>query len=137
MDPNFTYAHGYLGLTYLQKSMYEEALAETKKEKEISRIWNPRVEAWLALAYGKAGQKNEAQKILDEMLKRSEQTYVSPYYIAYVYIALGEDDKGFRWLDKAYEEKDSWLRYFKIEQAFDRVRSDPRYKEILKKIGLE
>ncbi|NIM91464.1 MAG: protein kinase [Candidatus Aminicenantes bacterium] len=137
MDPSFTYVHGYLGLTYIQKSMYEEALAEAKKEKEISRIWNPRVEAWLAFAYVKAGQKNEARKILDEMLKRSEQTYVSPYYIGYVYIALGEDDQGFRWLDKAIEEQDSWLRYLKIEQAFDRVRSDLRYKELLKKIRLD
>jgi serine/threonine protein kinase/Tfp pilus assembly protein PilF len=136
MDPNFSYAHGYLGLTYIQKSMYEEALAEMKKEKEISRR-NPRVEADLAFAFVKAGHKNEAKKILEEMLKGSEQAYVSPYYIGYIYIALEEDDQGFRWLNKAYEEKDSWLRYLKIEQAFDRVRSDPRFKELLKKIGLD
>jgi len=137
MDPRFSYAHGYLGLTYIQKFMYEEALGEIKKEKEISRIWNPRVEAWLAFASVKVGQKTEAQKLLDEMLRRSEQTYVSPYYIGYIHFALGENDQGFEWLNKAIEEQDSWLRYLKVEQAFDSVRPDPRYKDLLKKMGLD
>lgn len=137
MDPNFSYAHGYLGCAYLKKSMYKEALTEMQKEKEISRTWNPRVEAWLAIAFVKMGKKSESQKVLDELIKRSAQTYVSPYYIALVHFALGENNQGFKWLDKANEKRDNWMRYLKVDPLLDNVRGESRFKTLLKKMNLD
>jgi len=57
--------------------------------------------------------------------------------VAILYFVLGEDDLGFQWLDKAYEEYDSRMRLLKIDPVFDRVRSDPRFEAIMKKMGLE
>ena len=63
--------------------------------------------------------------------------YVSPNHIATVYFALGENDEGFRWLDKAYTERDYWLLWLKIEPFFDNVRTNSKFKALLKKMGLE
>ncbi len=75
--------------------------------------------------------------MLDDLIKRSKEEYVSPVGMASLYFALGENDQGFKWLDKAYEDLDSNLCYIKVSPRFESVRSDPRFKAILKKMGLE
>jgi TolB-like protein/Tfp pilus assembly protein PilF len=137
MDPNFVSAHSFLGRVYLQKGMYKEALAELKKEKEPSKGWMQNVETLFAIAYLKMGQKKEAKQILDDMIERAKQEYVSPYYIALLCFSVSENDLGFEWLDKAYKERDHWLFYLNVEPMFDSVRSDPRFSKLVKKIGLE
>ncbi|MFB0565876.1 MAG: protein kinase [Candidatus Aminicenantaceae bacterium] len=137
MDPNFVSAHSFLGRVYLQKSMYKEALAEFRKEKEPSRGWMQNVETLLAIAYLKMGKKKKAQQVLDDMIERTKQEYVSPYHIALLCFTLGENDLGFEWLDKAYKERNHWLLYLNVEPMFDTVRSDPRFTRLIKKIGLE
>ena len=127
MDPNFPYAHFFLGAAYSQKSMYEEALAEFQKESNI---------AWTAITYVRMGKRGEAQNMLEELLVQSKKEYVSPFNIAVVYFVLGENDQGFKWLEKAYEERIG-ERLLKISPALDSVRSDPRYKALLKKVGLD
>jgi len=127
MDPNFPYAHFFLGAAYSQKSMYEEALAEFQKESNI---------AWIAITYVRMGKRGEAQNMLEELLVQSKKEYVSPFNIAVVYFVLGENDQGFKWLEKAYEEGIG-ERLLKISPALDNVRSDPRYKTLLKKVGLD
>jgi serine/threonine protein kinase/tetratricopeptide (TPR) repeat protein len=136
IEPDYIYIHLYLGWAYLQKSMYEEALAEILKERELLKDWNPLVEAWLGVAYVQIDKREKAREVLDELIKRSKKAYVSPYHIATVYFALGENDQGFQWLNKAYKEKDYWLLWIKIEPFFDNIRQDPRYKELLKIMGL-
>jgi tetratricopeptide (TPR) repeat protein len=135
MDPTFSSTYLYLGSVYLQESRYEDALAAFQKEKEYARGWGTRVDAWIGVAYMKLGQREKTQEILDELIKRSEQTYVRRTSIAILYFALGEDDLGFQWLEKAYEEYDSFLRLIRSEPIFDRVRSDPRFREIVRKMG--
>jgi tetratricopeptide (TPR) repeat protein len=137
MDPNFSYAHLLLGLAYGQKSMYEEALAELEKEKALSGGWDPFAGAWFATVYMVMGMKGKVQEALDDFTRRSEQAYVPPCGFALLYFALGENDQGFKWLHKAYEASDSWLRPLKIFPGFASVRSDPRFKALLKKVGLE
>ncbi len=137
MDPNFVSAHSFLGRVYLQKSMYKEALSEFQKEKDPSRGWMQNVETLFGIAYMRTSKKKEAQQILDSMIERTKQEYVSPYHIALLCFTLGEDDLGFEWLDKAYKERDHWLLYLNAEPMFDTVRSDPRFTKLLKKIGLE
>jgi len=137
MDPNFVNAHFDLGLTYLQKSRYEEALAEFQKEKNISKGVNPLVEPSIGVAYALMGEKSKARQVLDDLLERSRKMYVTPYGLAVVYFSLEERDEGFKWLDKAHEVRDRWLCFLKVDPLFDRVRSDPKFTTLLKKIGLE
>jgi len=134
MDPNFSYAHWGRGKIYLEKSKYEEALSEFQKEKGLGG-WNTYLESWIGIAYAKMGQRGKAQELLDNLLERSKQVYISPYGLAMLYFALGEDDQGFAWLDKAYEEREYWLCYINVERLFDNIRSDPRFRAFLKKIG--
>ncbi len=135
MDPTFSSTHLYLGSIYLQKSRYEDALAEFQKEKEYARGWGTRADAWIGVAYMKLGQREKTQEILDKLIKKSEQTYVSATSIAMLYFIQEEDDQGFKWLEKAYEEYDSFLRLIRTDLIFDRVRLDPRFREIVRKMG--
>jgi TolB-like protein/Tfp pilus assembly protein PilF len=137
MDPNFSMVHAALGEVYVQKSMYKEALTEFEKEADIHGHLNQHEQAWRAVAYLNAGKRDEAQRILDDLLERSKRAYVAPTRLAGIYFALGEDDEGFRWLDRSYQERDSTLLEIKVDPGFDEVRSDPRFKELLKKVGLD
>jgi serine/threonine-protein kinase len=137
MDPSFSLAHASLGLAYLQKSMYREALMELQKESDIRKGSDAVVETWKGIAYVKAGKKSEAQRILDDLLKRAKQVYVSPVLFAILYFALGEKDLGFKLLDLAYNERDSRLLELQVTPEFDSVRTDPRFVALLKKVGLE
>lgn len=83
------------------------------------------------------GKRHEAQKVLDALLEQSEEAYVSPTGIVIVCFALGKNDQGFEWLDEAYENGDWWLSWLKISPLYDSVRSDPRFKALLKKVGLD
>jgi TolB-like protein/Tfp pilus assembly protein PilF len=136
MDPDFIHTHGLLGLVYLEKSMHEEALSEFQKEGTISKGIEPTAEIWIGIFYAKTGKVNKARKILEDLIKRSKQEFVSPYFIAILYFNLKEKDKGFSWLDKAYKENDSWLNFLKVDPGFDSVRSDPRFKALLKRMDL-
>ncbi|KPJ70282.1 hypothetical protein AMJ44_00120 [candidate division WOR-1 bacterium DG_54_3] len=137
MDPNFVNTHYCLGLTYMQKSRYEEALAEFQKEKNISKGVNPLVEPSIGVTYALMGEKGKARQVLDDLLERSREMYVTPYGLALVYFSLEERDEGFKWLDKALEVRDRWLCFLNVDPLFDSVRSDPKFTTLLKNIGLE
>ena len=73
--------------------------------------------------------------MLNELKGRSERSYVSPYFIALIYTGLGEKDKAFEWLEKAYHERHPYLAFLKVEPVFDTLRSDPRFADLLRRIG--
>ena len=75
--------------------------------------------------------------MLDQLKERSKGSYVSPYFIALVYAALGEKDHAFEWLEKAYNEHQPYLTLIKVEPVFDSLRSDPRFADLLSRIGLK
>lgn len=137
MDPNFSSAHWWLGLVYLQKSMYKEALAEFQREKNLSKVFSPFALQSIGLAYAKMGKSEEAQQVLNELTERRKEAYVQPSHIATLYFVLGKENQGFEWLEKAYEGRDSGLTYLKTDPVFDSVRSDPRFKALLEKMGLD
>jgi tetratricopeptide (TPR) repeat protein len=137
MDPTFSLAHATLGLAYLQKSMHQEALVELQKESDLRAGSDAVVEVWKGVALVKVGKTSEAHGILHDLLKRAKQAYVSPVLLAGLYFALGENDQGFVRLDQAYRERDSRLFEMKVVPELDGVRSDPRFKELLKKVGFE
>ena len=133
MDPNFSGVHLNLGRAYLQKSMHEEALSEFQKEMSQTGTGIMAI----GITYAKMGKREEAQQVLDDLINRLKEEYVPPLGMASFYFALGENDQGFKWLDKGYEDLDSGLWNIKVNPAYDSVRSDPRFKAILKKMGLE
>ncbi len=137
MDPSFSRTHFELGRAYLGKSMYEEALAEYQKEKEVTRSWDPVIDAYIGIAYAKMGRKDDAQRILDNLIEQSKKRYVSSWAFGRLCFYLGKNDQGFEWTEKVYEERGILSCLIKIEPALDSVRSDPRYLAMLKKIGLD
>jgi TolB-like protein/Tfp pilus assembly protein PilF len=137
MDPSRMYAHLELGAAYFGKSMYEKALMEFQKERDVSGRANAWPEVYIGWIYAEMSKADEAQKLLDDLVKRSEQEYVSPFILACFHFVLGKNDEGFKWLNKAYEEYDHEFCYLKIAWHFDSVRSDPRYIALLKKMNLD
>ena len=135
MDPNFSFTHFYLGSIYLQKSMYEEALVEFQEEKELSKGWSMRVDAWIGVTYMKMGQKEKALEVLNELLEKSKQMYVPQTLVAILYFVLGEDDLGFQWLDKAYEERDGLMPLLNVPRLAGDLRDDPRFEALLERMG--
>ncbi|MEE9502912.1 MAG: protein kinase [Candidatus Aminicenantaceae bacterium] len=134
MDPAFPVTHLYFAYIYIQKSLYKEALAELQKENYLPKGF---LEPHFGIVHNLMGRSDKAQKILDELVTRSEKEYISPYGLALLYFALGENDLGFLSLEKAYEARDGWMAQMKIDFLMDSVRSDPRFKTMLKKVNLE
>lgn len=102
LDPTYFRAHRLLGLSYLQKKSYEEAIAAFQKSRTLSGD-SPEETAYLGYAYSVAGMRGEAQSVIDELKEQSKRRYVSPYLMALIYEGLDEKDQAFVWLEKAYE----------------------------------
>lgn len=131
IEPNRYSIHAGLGNIYEMKDMYEEAIAKYQTALSLSERTSINL-AYLGHAYGASGRRNEAVKILKEM---TEQKPVSPYYLALLYTGLGDKDKAIEQLNKAYEERDGWLIFLKVEPLFDPLRDDLRFQELLRKVG--
>jgi len=140
IDPDFSYVHFSLGLVYWEESMLEEAVKEIRKEKELARGDSPResiADAFLGWYYMSAGKKDRTKQLLNNLLMKSQESYVPPTSIAMLYFTLGENDQGFEWLEKAYQVRDWFLSFIKISATYDLVRNDPRFKLMLKKMNLD
>jgi TolB-like protein/Flp pilus assembly protein TadD len=137
IDPNFVEAHFNLGMIYEQKSMFPEAISQFRK---VIRIAGGGASFWsagLGHAYGMAGMKNQALKILNQLHKlTSPGSSVSPFDIAWVYLGLGQKDAALTWMERALAERCNPLVYQMIEPALDPLRSDPRFQALLRHIGL-
>jgi len=133
VDPNFFPARRYMGLAYEQKGMYAEAIDQFQQGVNLSG--SPLMMSLLGHAYAASGKKAEAQRILAE-LDQQKQRYVSPYTIATIYAGLGEKDQAFKWLEKAFEERDIWLMNLKVDPVLKNLRSDQRFANLLQRIGL-
>lgn len=139
-DPTSYSPHQYLGQTLVEKKMYDKAFEEIKKAIDLcpegSLITTPR--AALAHAYAVAGKHQEAEKILNELSDLAKQQYVSHYDLAIIYTGLGQYDLAFEKLDLAVEYRDGWLAgHLNIDPRFEPIRSDARFIEILRKIGIK
>ena len=135
MDPNYGLAHWYLGLIHAQKEEYSEAEAEIRKAKELLK-GNMMLEADTAYVYAVSGQKDRALKVIDELKELSKRRYVSSYHLAMIYIGLRQKDPAFEWLESAYRERSDLLVYLNVEPRLDSLRSDPRFKDLLRRVGL-
>lgn len=135
LDPNFSWGHLWIGQAYVQKGMYKEAIDEINQAIHLSN-GDTRARATLGHAYAVAGKRDEALKVLAELVKDSERRYVSPYFIALIYLGLRDDDQAFAWLQKAYEERQPYLILMKVEPIFNEVRADPRFADLVRRVGI-
>ena len=133
MDADFALAHRYLGLIYEQKGMYAEAISEFQKAESLSGA-RPLDSGALAHAYAIAGKRAEAQQILKNVTERSPRVYFPAHDIALIYVALGEKELAFDWLEKAFQERSPWLIHLNVDPRFDPVRSDPRFSDLVRRL---
>jgi adenylate cyclase len=136
MDKNFAQTYPWLGLILEQKGRYAEAIAAFQKALELFPGGSSIAEAELAHAYAVSGNREAAQKIIAELQQLARSKYVSSFQIAAIYAGLGEKDQAFAWLEKAYEERADGLVNLKAEQRFDSLRSDPRFTDLARRVGL-
>ena len=134
MDPNFAAAHSGLGLVYAKKGMHAEAVVEMRKALDLSP-GDTNTIGMLGYAYGVGGYRTEARKVIDQLCELATRRYVSSHHVALIYVALGAKDEALRWLEKSYEERSQWLSHMKGEPRLEGLHSDPRFKDLLQRIG--
>lgn len=115
--------------------MYKDALAEYEVAIRLSGEFHV-VGGALGHTCAISGQTREAEKVLARLHQLSEKQYVPPYGVAVVYAGLGKTDEALRWLDKACDDRAPWLVWLRIDPRLDRLRSDPRFARIVKKVGI-
>ena len=142
MVPDFWVAHHYRGLANTMKGMYQPAIAEFRdligspgegplKEGTVEN--DPEVAASLAFAYASAGKRHEAEAILERFKTLQQKRYVSPLYFAIAYSGLNDRDQAIEYLNKAYESRHPGLVLIRIDPLFDRLRSDDRFKQLVRR----
>jgi len=134
-EPDEWTAYYWLGVGLEGSGQTVEAIPQYQKSVELSHN-NSDALASLANAYATTGKRAEAQKILHDFLHQSETGYVSPYMIAVVYAGLGNKDKAFEYLEKAYKERSPDLPYFlRADLRMDALRSDPRFQDLMRSMN--
>ncbi|HEY6268006.1 MAG TPA: protein kinase [Candidatus Acidoferrum sp.] len=134
IDAKFAPARPLLEEVYAGMGKQKEAVAE--REKILSLSGSPELAASIEEDFTKGGYKGVLQSWLDGLTEISKYGYISPYNIAQAYMRMGEKEKTFSWLEKAYEEHDSGLVSLAVEPMFDPIRSDPRFKDLLRRMKL-
>jgi len=137
-QPDDPWELSILGWDYEQKRMPEQAVAKFKRVVEVTKgtPFNSFYLAALGHAHALAGNRREAEQVLQALSERGKKSYVSPFDLALIHAGLGEKDKAFELLNEAIAERSTFLVYTKWEPRLDPLRSDPRFKQILKQIGL-
>jgi len=135
LEPHYYRAYLWLGKAYEQNKLYREAI-ETFQKGMTQAERHPQLLASLGHVYALSGERDKANKVLDELREMSKQRYVSPYLIAVVYVGLGDKDQAFAWLDKAYQDRTFLLIWLKVEPLFDSLRDDPRFADLQRRVGL-
>ena len=135
MDPGHETAHLWLAHVYQQKGEFERAIGELQTGERLSPK-SMYAAARLGHGYALARKHEQARAILERLKTVATQRYVSPYDIAIVYIGLRENDEAFVWLQKALQERSIWLGYIGVEPQLDELRSDLRFDELIRAVGL-
>ena len=135
IDPNFAVAHDVLGILLAAKGRYQEALAESQKAVALNPV-SPMFKAGLGYVHAHLGQPDTARRIIGELTTVSGQRYTPALAFALVHLGLGERDQAIDWLEKAYEERYNRLAYLRREPVWDPLRRDPRFQDLVRRIGL-
>jgi tetratricopeptide (TPR) repeat protein len=132
--PDYVWAHSHIVFNLLLQDRYAEAGAELRQALKITR--HDGVLSYLGYVEAVRGQVNEARRILDELETESRRRRVSPVYLARIYAGLGDKERALALLQQAYEERSDHLLSLSIDPVFDSLRSNPRFVELLRRVGL-
>ncbi len=136
LDPGFGLAHLWFGRPYLETGDFGAAIREVKTAVRLSKQSTMSLSV-LAHAYASAGQVGAARRILRRLNVRGRSRYVPSYWIGLIHSGLGDLDQAFVWLNRAARERSAWLAWIKVEPRFDRLRADPRFPELVRRLGVE
>jgi TolB-like protein/DNA-binding winged helix-turn-helix (wHTH) protein/Flp pilus assembly protein TadD len=134
MEPGFAPAHVYRGMAYEQKGMFDNAIADLEAASDSQG--RPSFSGALGHAYAVAGRKAEARELLRDLKESSAKHYFPPYHLALIYAGLGQTEEALNLLEKAYEEHYPWLIHLNVDPRLDSLRSEPRFKNLVSRIGL-
>ncbi len=135
MDANFAISYAVMGEAYLSKGMYQEGLPALEKYSALSHT-SATALALLGYSQARLGERKEALQMIEELKAASKQRFVPALFIALVYAGLEDKDQAFTWLQKAHEERFNRLAYLKVEALWDPLRSDPRFADLLRRVGI-
>ena len=134
LDERNWWSHYWLGVTYNQKGMFDRSVESFQTAAKLDNA--PMIRGALAHALSRAGRKAEAQRIVDGLLEESKSHYVTPAALVVAYSGFGDREKAFVWLEKSYASHDEGIMFIKSHPMFEPLRDDPRYKGMLKRLGL-
>jgi eukaryotic-like serine/threonine-protein kinase len=134
LDSSFAQAHRVLGQNHEKQTRYTEAIVELDRARQLSGD-SPQTRALLGRVYALSGQRNKAAEILETLKLRSKDTYVSPTDLARLHAGLGDRDAAIRLLQEAFEERLPSMVDLKVDPSIDELRSDPRFQQLLRRIG--
>ena len=129
LEPGFQAALGVLIRAYAQKGQYDLAIAKIQEAQERNFLGTA------AQVYALAGRKNDAQRVIEDLERRSQQSYIPATTFASVYAALGDNDKTMEYLEKGYEERAFQMQFLKVDPLWDNIRSDPRFVNLVRRVG--
>jgi TolB-like protein/Flp pilus assembly protein TadD len=127
--------HWYLGFALIANDQPDEAVKVL--EKALSSERTPTVMGVLVRAYARAGRRADAVRLLDELKRRQQKTYIPSAAFINAYLGLGDNEQALNWLDRAYQERSNMLQLIKVHPYFDPLRDDPRFKDLVHKVGLD
>jgi len=136
LNPDHFLPHLRMGLIRIQQRKYDEAILELKTAVSLADQSTETLAA-LAMAYAAAGQKKPAQQILAKLQQLAGKRYVLPYNVAKIHAAGADSDKAFEWLERAYEGGNPDLIELNSEPIFDGLRGEPRFSDLMRRIGWE
>jgi serine/threonine protein kinase/Tfp pilus assembly protein PilF len=134
LEPNFAFGLALQGVAYAEQRRFPEAIRSLQKAAAIDR--SPTILAFAAHVHAVAGEKAQAVKLMEEVERIAEQRYFCPYEIGTSYVSVGDADAAVRWFEKGVEERADCMAWLGVEPWIDPFRSDPRYAELLRKVGL-
>ncbi len=133
MEPNYAAAHSWVAVTYALKEQFPEAVKEAETGHRLDD--SPIFTSMLAYAYAKAGRRQEAERVLVELKEALKKRSSCSYEVGVAYVALGQKDEAFRWLQNAYDDRSVCTNMIKVDPRLDPIRSDRRYTELARRVG--
>jgi adenylate cyclase len=136
LNPKFPLANLWMGRAHQQKRSYELAIARYQQAAEALPQW-PVALAAIGNVLGECGRRREARKVLGELGVLSKRKYVTPYGVALIHAGLEDKERAFKWLSVAVDDRSHWLVWLKLDPRWNSIRSDARFKTLLKRVGLD
>jgi TolB-like protein/DNA-binding winged helix-turn-helix (wHTH) protein/Tfp pilus assembly protein PilF len=124
-----------LGWAYVYKRMYDRGIEEIRKSIALYGE-DASLSPEIAFIYAMTGRRGDAQKILDRLLSTAKTTPIAAHHLALIYVGMGRKDEAFAWLEKAFEEHSPMMAWLKVDPRFDSLREEPRFQDLMRRVGL-